>query len=115
MQLADTELPVGDRPARIFHLFATIKLFCLHCTKCHCMAWPRQKYYVKNLKYWIKVTNFTYYTQHKRSQDFWLGGGANHKLHAMMSSETSKEDIFVGAKISQNGSDIDIYAVFAVA
>ena len=30
-------------------------------------------------------------------------GGPNHKSHAMTSSETSKEECFVGAKISLNG------------
>ena len=30
-------------------------------------------------------------------------GRPNHKSHAMTSSETSKEEFFVGAKISQNG------------
>ena len=37
MQFADTELPVGDRLTRIFHLFATVQLLCLHCTKDHYM------------------------------------------------------------------------------
>ena len=31
-------------------------------------------------------------------------GGANHKSHAMTSSETSKNEFFVGAKISLNGN-----------
>ena len=36
-------------------------------------------------------------SKHRRSQDFPLGGGANHKSHAMTSLETSKE-IFCGGK-----------------
>ena len=32
-----------------------------------------------------------------------IGGGPNHKSHAMTSPETSKEEVFVGAKISKNG------------
>ena len=35
----------------------------------------------------------------RRSQDFWLGA-PNQKSHAMTSSETSKENFFVGTKIS---------------
>ena len=40
-------------------------------------------------------------THHRRSQDFLIGGGANYKSHAMTSSETSKKEFFVGAKISE--------------
>ena len=34
------------------------------------------------------------------AKSFDWGGGANHKSHAMTSSETSNEEFFVGAKIS---------------
>ena len=36
--------------------------------------------------------------EHRRSSDFWLGGGANHKLHATTSSETSKQEFFGGQR-----------------
>ena len=36
-------------------------------------------------------------SRHRCSQNL-DGGGANHKSHAMTSSETSKEKFFVGAK-----------------
>ena len=45
------------------------------------------------------------HSSHRRSQDFWLegGGGANHKSHAMTSSEICKKGTFCNTKISQNG------------
>ena len=46
-------------------------------------------------------------TGHRRSQDFWLGGGENHKSHAVTSSGGSRK--FWGGIWSQNLKNSDVF------